>query len=553
MPRWRLSLTCLPLLLSMAFAAAAQTRAWIDRDHVALGETLTLNVEARDAGAAAPDWSPLEKDFIVSGNSSSRQVEIANGRTSTRMLFAVALQPRREGLLTVPALKVGKDATQPLPLTVTAAAPPARAGAPAFIEAEIDDERPYVQQAVGYTLRLYYLAPLVSGQLDQDEPDGASLQRVGSDLQYTRLVEGRRYTVVERRFLLVPERSGPLTVPGARFSGRGAGGFFDDVFGDGSRELSANGAPRFVTVRPVPANAPQPWLPLHALGLRYAATPQDARVGEAATVTVEARADGATAAQFPAIELPAVEGAQVFSEPAQTDETFEDGRPQVVVTRKFSIVPSRAGALRIPGPRIAWWDVRAGAARTASLPDLRLQAAPGAQAGNAASTPSPGAAAAPATGIGARLPGVQGDARIWAWATAAFALLWLATLVWALQHRGAPTPSPRPAARREPVGKPPRAGDGGLKRALDAGDLGDVADALCMLADPPAADLDAVRARIDDAAQREAIAQLQRARWGGGDGTAARAALRSAFADGPRWRARDAAEAEPLPPLYPRG
>jgi hypothetical protein len=552
MTRWRLSLPCLLLLLSAAFAAPAQVRAWIDRDHVALGETLTLNVEARDAGMAAPDWAPLQKDFIVSGNSSSRQLESANGRTTTRMLFAVALQPRREGLLTVPALKVGNAATQPLQLTVTPAAPPARAGAPAFIEAEVDDEHPYVQQAVGYTLRLYYLPPLVSGQLDQDEPDGAALQRVGSDLQYTRLVEGRRYTVVERRFLLVPERSGPLTIPGARFAGRGVGGFFDDVFGDGSRELSANGAPRFVTVRPVPANAPQPWLPLHALGLRYAATPQSARAGEAATVTVEARADGATAAQFPAIELPAVDGAQVFAEPAQADETFEDGRPQVVVTRKFSIVPSRAGALRIPGPRIAWWDVRAATARTASLPDLRLQVAPGAKGSAADSASPPRAAAAPAGG-GAHLPGVQGDARIWAWATAAFALLWLATLVWALQHRGA-SPSQRNVARPGPAGAPPaRAGHGGLKRALDAGDLGDVAEALCALADPPAADLDAVRERLADEAQREAVARLQRARWGGGDGTAARAALRSAFADGPRWRERDAGEAEPLPPLYPRG
>src|SRR3546814_5675413 len=104
--------------------------------------------------------------------------------------------------------------------------------------------------------------------------------------------------------------------------------------------------------------------PLRGLGLRYLATPQHARAGEAATITIEARAEGATAAQFPEIELPSIDGAQVFAEPAQVDETFDNGRPSVKVTRKFSIVPSRSGALRIPGPRIAWWDVRAAAART---------------------------------------------------------------------------------------------------------------------------------------------------------------------------------------------
>src|SRR5690606_20900892 len=71
MPRWCTSLACL-LLFAASFVAQGQVRAWIDRDQVALGETLTLNVETGNAGAGAPDWSPLEKDFIVSGNSRSR-------------------------------------------------------------------------------------------------------------------------------------------------------------------------------------------------------------------------------------------------------------------------------------------------------------------------------------------------------------------------------------------------------------------------------------------------------------------------------------------------
>src|SRR3546814_9642060 len=47
MPRWYTSLACL-LLFAASFAAQAQVRAWIDRDQVALGETLTLNVETTD-------------------------------------------------------------------------------------------------------------------------------------------------------------------------------------------------------------------------------------------------------------------------------------------------------------------------------------------------------------------------------------------------------------------------------------------------------------------------------------------------------------------------
>lgn len=537
------------MLALCAFAAQATTRAWLDRDKIAAGETATLNIETDQATLDSPDYSPLTADFDLSGNSSSRQFEMVNGTSTTKVLFAVALRPHRDGVIGIPALIVGRERTQPLSLTVTpaAAAPVAHAGDPVFIEAEADAQSPYVQQAVGYVVRLYSAAPLISGQLDQDAPDGATMQRVGDDLRYTREVGGRRYTVVERRFLLIPERSGALAIPGARFRGQGVGGFFDDLFGDGRQELHANGAPRMLSVRPPPANAPQPWLPLRSLTLRYLSTPQQARAGEAATVTVEADADGASAAQMPELTLPAPSGAQVFADPVQAHDNFDGGRPQVQLARKFSIVPAKAGTLRIPGPRIAWWDVRAGAARVATLPDLVLQVAPGAN-GAKASNVAP-ASQDVATGDQARdwvrVPFVQGPVRPWALAAVAFAFLWLATLWWGL-HRTTPkaasveTASP---ANARPPAKP------ALAQALAAGDAEAISSALCAAAN--AGDLDGVRERLDDPAQQAAVDALQRARWGDGDIASALAALRTAFRRGPRWKVASAKAKELLPPLYP--
>ena len=45
--------------------------------------------------------------------------------------------------------------------------------------------------------------------------------------------------------------------------------------------------------------------------------------------------------------------------------------------------------------------------------------------------------------------------------------------------------------------------------------------------------------------------QLQAARWGDGDAASALAALRAAFAKGPRWRKPTKASTSLLPPLYP--
>lgn len=561
-----LSLLAALWLAAVPCAHAQAVRAWLDRDRIALGETTTLHIEVDGAADAEPDYAPLLRDFVLSGRSSSRSLLSDASGTRVHAVYAVELEPRRVGTLAVPALAVGARRTTPLSLQVApAAAAPARAGDAVFVESEADATAPYVQQAVGYVVRLYLGVPLVSGELLQPEPDGATLRQVGDDVRYQRDVQGRRYTVIERHYLLVPERSGPLEVPGPRFTGRGIGGFFDDVFGGGQRALRAGGAPLALAVRGIPAGAPQPWLPLRGLSLRWTSKPATVRAGEAATVALELVADGAMAAQLPELALPAVAGAQVFPDAARRDDAFVSGRPQATVSRSFAVVPARAGTLRIEAPRLAWWDARAGAARVATLPALELAVSPGtaSPAGGPAAASPAGASGVPAgseRGAAAgdgwmRVPGVQGRVRTWAFVAVVFALLWLLTFMWGL-HR-----HPHPAPRTEPVpgsgsrgGRAPRARDasGALRRALAQGTLGAVAEALRAAAVPPVDSLDALRARLADPAQQAAVEALQRALWGGGDGTAARSALREAFAAGPRWaRPTDAPARGPLPPLYP--
>lgn len=428
-----------------------------------------------------------------------------------------------------------------------------RAGGPVFIEVDLDDRSPYVQQATGLTLRLHYAVQLISGQLDQPSVDGIGLQRVGNDVQFTREVQGRRYQVVERRYLLVPERSGRIALPAATFRGRGAGGWLDDLFGDGQRSLGADGPGITLDVQPVPDTAPRPWRPLQGLQLRWLQTPDAARAGEAFTLELELVADGATAAQLEAPELVVDGGTQVFPDPARHDETFDDGRPRVRMVRRYSVLPAHGGTLRIAVAPIDWWDVGSNRARQATLLALELDVAPAAgtegQADAAATAP---ADASPWV----RLPGVQGPIHRWALATVVFALLWLLTLGWALQWRQRALPGGDADAVPGPVtdaGQEVRRRGMALRHALDTGDLAEVSAALCALASPVARDLDALAALLAPGPQREAIASLQRARWGrdGGSAAQARSALRTAFARGPDWLAADRPPDPLLPPHYP--
>ena len=138
-----LALLCaLSLLIGMTQAQAA-TRAWLDREQVAVGEAVTLNIET-DQASASPDLSPLMADFALEGQSNSRSVQWVNGKTQARTTYVVTMAPKREGSLVVPALQVGSERSQPVALRVSAAPEPstANANSNAYLETEVDDTSP---------------------------------------------------------------------------------------------------------------------------------------------------------------------------------------------------------------------------------------------------------------------------------------------------------------------------------------------------------------------------------------------------------------------------
>ena len=530
------------LLLLLTLPVAAQTRAWLDRSEITYGETATLNIET-DQSVQSIDYRALETQFDIAGQTVRRSFgRSASGMSTRKSLFAVGIRPRGPGVLTVPALKVGASTTPVLRMTVLPPSVlPASGDADVFVESVVDAPQPYVQQAVGLVVRLHYAVPLMSGQLDQEPPANASMQRVGEDLTYQRDIDGRRFNVVERRFLLIPERSGPLVLPGARFNGMTAGGFFDQIFDDGRKPLSAAAPIKRLQVQPIPANAPQPWLPLRDLKLRYLQAPKVGKVGEATTVEIEAIADGASASQLPGITMPDADGVQVFADPPQSDERFIEARPRTTLRRRIALVPTKPGTVELAGPRIEWWDAAQGVTRTAMLPPLRLEVAPGTT--SAVDTPDAARQRDPDTDSD-----TASKPRGWLWG--ALAALVLAGLAgWRMRERkhvdGVTAEGPSLVTAHSQQAAP------ALEAALKGGDLAAIAQALSAEAGVQGEQLDAVHARLDDAGQQEAVRLLQAARWAGGDADAARAALRRAFAKGARWRQAARRVRAELPPLYP--
>ncbi|APG03224.1 hypothetical protein BJI69_04415 [Luteibacter rhizovicinus DSM 16549] len=543
---------------SLAVAQATGPVASLDRSTVGVGETVTLNIEVGDESADEPDLSPLQNDFVILGTSTNHSLSIVNGRREAHTILGVALRPRREGHLTIPALAVGAQRTQPVSLEVAASSDTsATAGdRPVVLEGKAEPTQAYVGQQIDYTLRLYFAVNLADGQLGDPSAEGAEVRRVGQDANYQNVRGGRRFNVIERHYAIFPQRAGSLEIQPPAFQGTAvdptdAGSFF----GAGA-PVNAVAERLHVTVRERPSSsAPDAaWIPARELKLGLEGLPPDGkgRVGQPITLTMRLDAVGMPFEALPALSLPKIDGADVYPDKAVTgggtSGSWVTGRRQ----QGFAVVPTRTGTLHIPATTLHWWNVVTDKAEVATVPahDIEIaagtgSAAPGAGAPAAQASltpPAPDAVAAPAS---------ASPTTPWRWLFLAVLVLWAATVAaWLLFGRRRPKSAVAPISR-EPVRERP------AREAFLSSTSGTAATsdrlllAWAQTIRPSLRSTGALAEALASGDQRDAIAMLQRARFAGGvvDG----AALKAAFARGFDWSVRPADDGPSgLPPLYPR-
>ena len=554
---WWLALLLLPGLLH-----ATAVTATLDRNSVQLGDTVTLNlrVEGANSGVQLPDLHALRQDFDILGTSQNSSLSVINGQATSSLTFGIALRPRHEGTLQVPALNLAGSMTQPLQMEVGPADPAAAAASQKdlFMEAELTPKQAYVGQQLSYVVRLFYLNTVSSGAISTPPVDGVELNQIGDDINYDSVRGGQTYHVIERRFALIPQHAGAIEIPAASFQGQAIDPNDPNSFFGSSTTVSAAAPALALDVQAAPANwGGNAWLPARALSLSldgWPAAQDTVRVGQPLNLTMHLQATGLSFDMLPALSMPTIDGAKVYPDKPVTSNRV-DG--QWLVGRRqqaFAIVPERAGTLTIPATTLKWWNVLTNSMQVAQIPEHSLTvlpaiggapAASGSAPASASSTvPSPTSAAAP----------TMTGAMPWRWIALASIGLWLlSVLTWWLWRRHRPAAATTTAPL--PDGSSPRQ----LQQAFLAAARGDdvPAQIRCLLAwarteRPLIQHLGDLVGALDDARQRAAIDVLQQRHYGAASRHGAAADLGEVFKRGFAWRV--SASGDPgsdLPPLYP--
>ncbi|MEQ5873870.1 protein BatD [Pseudoalteromonas sp. NFXS39] len=367
-------LCCLLLIAAAPLWAATQLQASVDKNPVLAGEFFILTISADDSiNSEQPDTSVLLKDFVVGPTSVSSRTNIINGEISKQTNWSVKLMTRKEGTYTIPAFTVAGVSSKPIELTVAKRSQTSEQNKEAFIKTSIKPTSLYVQEAGVYTVKLYLdnNKELLDGNLTTPEMENAELTPINKQSEDYELIDGKRYLVITREYLVQPQKSGVNTITAPVFNGRIRQNYRQMA-------VSAMGEDVDIEIKPIPENYSGAWLPSELVNLDEQWQPKDdtVEVGTPITRTITLTALGVTKEQLPDIDMPQVQGFRSYPDEKESNHLVRDGRVISQQTASYALLPQTPGTYTLPEIKLPWFNTKINRISYATIPARTLTVVP---------------------------------------------------------------------------------------------------------------------------------------------------------------------------------
>jgi len=424
-------------LILAASPVQATITATVDRNQISEFDLLNLTIRSSDAQAGQPDFSALEKDFdiVSSQNLKNSSYSFINGQQTNRAYidYILKLRPKRTGNLEIPGLTINNETTQPIPIRVIEQTHAMRQKMQEvlFFETELDSATTYVQAQIIYSVRLYYSESISGDFPAAPDLEDAVVEILEEEKRYETILNNRRFYVLEKRYAIFPQKSGPLLLPKESFIGtRGRGGLFS-----ARQRVSAVSTGHTIQVKPVPpAFTGEHWLPGKNLIAQSTLNLPDAgiRVGEPLNQVISVSMEGVSGVLLPDIKLEELAGAKIYVDQPVVEDTESSNGISALNRTTVGIVPTQAGALTLPEIRIPWWNIELDRQETAVISGQTIEVKP-------LDTPKPTPptrpeeVVPPETSVATDIETGPGT---WKWLSVALLAAWLLTLLgWYLSRK----------------------------------------------------------------------------------------------------------------------
>ncbi len=394
----------MPLLMVPAAATGAiSCRAQLDKTTARQGDVVVMTVTAEgDIGWSADFELPTMRGVNIAGGGTSQSVSLINGRTraSVSRTYYLTVTADKDVTIGPVIVSAGQDhcATEAMTIKVSPgtggqAIPPAvtgnrlprqgstgdearsqaqgRGGKPGddvFITLQADRTEAYVGQQIILTFSYWRrIQPWNNPTYTPPRTEGFWREDLGTERNFSKVIQGRNYSVTQVRYALFPTRSGDLVVEPAEL--RFAGDVFDRFFGTGGRR----GGPRVLRTDPVTIKVHEVPTPLPAgfsglvasdLQLQCRVDRDSVQTGNPVSLKVTLTADGFLKG-FSGLKIRAPAGAKLHDAADSFETDISTGRLVGHIEVEKILVPQKAGIMQVPPIELVWFDAGAERFRTA--------------------------------------------------------------------------------------------------------------------------------------------------------------------------------------------
>lgn len=414
------------LFINAAFALITPE---VDSSTILQGTPFRLTITVNDIHThGVPDLSVLQKHFDIVGTEQNQTYTSINGHSQRSSQWTVVLIAKKAGDLTIPEIIVGNDKTTPLVIHVSSTPvannqsltdDDANATDGVSLIGHVDEEHPYINQEIIYTVRLYNNQRLLDVDYQAPKIDDALIISLGASRRYQTQKNNQLFTVEEQTYAIFPQRSGRLVLHGPSLNALTYDRFASPIHLPSKTST--------LSVKPLPKGINNDsWLPAKAVSLTesYQKPPLLVKQGSTITRTIKLSARGLPTELLPNLVFDDQPSFRAYTQKPVLHNSIKKDDITGIKTYKVTYLFNQAGDIALPALHVKWFNTVSKRFETASLPAQHINVT-ATKPLPAKIEPLPTVSQKPLTKPIKQHPG---NSLAW-WLAGVFAAAWLVTLI----------------------------------------------------------------------------------------------------------------------------
>lgn len=368
------------ILSSFAFLAQAEIQVQINPSPVTLGDNFQLTLTQTNAQAAGvPDLTVLQKDFMILGTARQVNYTVINGQSSATSQWVVTLKALKAGVLSIPAIKMGTQFSNPMTINVEPAGTKQDNidldQQELLLKTSADHYKPYVNQQVLYTVKIYNSKRLIDADYQAPQMDNGLVLPLGDTKRYQTVQNNTSFVVEEQKYAVFPQKSGELSIIAPTFTAL--------VYGVEPQRVKVTDKETKLNVQAIPPQFQGTWLPAKDVRLteEYENSTQRLSQGSTLVRTITLEAVGIPAQLLPSLNFKGNDIFSVYPEKGTDRNQIKQeellGRTEVKVTYLFN----KPGKIIIPELKLPWFNTTTGKEDMAILAPRSIEIMPALSSG----------------------------------------------------------------------------------------------------------------------------------------------------------------------------